>query len=125
MRPFSKKLWVAVFAWMLLATVCMFILVSYEKNTAGYFSPLYNSLEAFTNQCSSPDPASLNLRVAILMSRVVAMFIVPAYGAGILFYILIPTIRLPFTNMKEFVEDGSYKIAFAKESEFDSWFEVS
>lgn len=61
----------------------------------------------------------------MITTRLAALFIVPAYSAFILTFILYPDARLPFTDIKGLVQDGSYKIAFLKNQNWDNWFRVN
>lgn len=58
--------------------------------------------------------------------RLAALFIVPAYTGTILSIILNPIAKVPFNDLKEFVEDGSFQLGYPYQSlSLDSYSQVS
>lgn len=57
-------------------------------------------------------PQRISFRLLTTSTRLAALFIVPAYSGAILSFILHPVVKLPFNNVKEFVEDGSYQLGY-------------
>lgn len=55
-------------------------------------------------------PEKISFRIASISARIVSLTLLPIYTGAILSLILFPLVKIPFTNPKEFVEDGSYKI---------------
>lgn len=53
------------------------------------------------------------------------MFIVPAYSGFLLTYILQPNIKIPFTDIKGLIQDGSYKIGFSRQKGVEDYFNAS
>lgn len=60
-----------------------------------------------------------------MASRITALIITPLYTGAILSFLLTQTIKLPFNNVQEFVQDGSYKLGFTKITQLDEFFQVS
>lgn len=65
------------------------------------------------------------IRMTVITTRFVALFIVPAYSAFILSFILYPNVKLPFEDMKGLVKDKTYKLGFSTQEGWDDWFRVS
>lgn len=151
-RPFSTELWRAILASIILAGISTFIIIYVWKvmtntsHTFGIINAFYHPIEAFMNQRKQKkftklflgivatgkifvdgagDPEIKSIRITIITTRFLALFIVPAYSAFLLTYLLQPNIQLPFKDMKGLVKDGSYKIGFSKKTNFQNWFKVS
>lgn len=71
------------------------------------------------------DPQNFSLRLVTIAMRIVALFIVPAYTGALLSFILTPSIKLPFENVQEFVEDGTYKAGYVHSMGFELQFLVN
>ena len=69
-------------------------------------------------------PTTFSIRIAIATIRLIALFVVPAYSAAILTSILLDNVKLPFSDIRGFVEDGSYQLGFSIEDRFHVWFNV-
>lgn len=54
-----------------------------------------------------------------------ALFLVPAYSAVLLTFMIVPIVKLPFTDMQSFVQDGTYKLGFSTQQRWDVFFNVS
>lgn len=54
-----------------------------------------------------------------------AVIIVQAYSAFLITYLLTPNIKMPFTDIEGFVQDGSYELGFSVHSDMHALFEVS
>lgn len=152
-RPFSKELWEAILIAVAIIGTCSFILGYVKKrtgyaNSINYLSAFYHPIETFMNQCKnfstwkfkirnlnlntkiffadgSESQESTYMRITIIATRIVALFIVPAYSAFLLSFILYPKVRLPFIDITTFIQDGSYKLAFPLAINWDNWFDVS
>ena len=70
-------------------------------------------------------PPGFTFKLMTIASRIVALILTPLYTGAIASFILIPTIKLPFTNPKEFVQDGSYKAGFVSFAHLDKTLAVS
>lgn len=73
----------------------------------------------------SDDPEAKSIRLIIILTRLTALFIVPAYSAFLLSFILHPNVKLPFKDIKGFVQDGSYQFGFDADGNYDGVFNVS
>lgn len=60
----------------------------------------------------SETPKKTSFKIVSAATRLAALFLVPAYTGAILSFIMTPKIELPFMNVKEFVEDGAYKLGY-------------
>lgn len=68
-------------------------------------------LHSFCNQSGCHDLKNIHLRIVIITLRIVALLIIPAYGAVITSYLAVQIPRIPFSNLDEFIEDKGYVLA--------------
>ena len=67
-------------------------------------------IETFCNQCGNDDINNISMRIICISLRATALIFIGAYGATITSYVAVEIIQPPFTNAKEFVENGQYKL---------------
>lgn len=84
----------------------------------------YNAFQNHWLIDGSRQPKENSIRITIITTRLIALFLVPAYSALLLKFILYPNIKLPFTNMQSFVQDGTYKLGFATSERWHQFFNV-
>lgn len=114
-HPFSNRLWFAIIVIILLSTV-LFVTIGYKTNAFEAkpvnIGAFFRSFDIFTNQDGEGSWKSVSARLAIAATTITTLFIVPSYSGALASSILLPRFKLPFTDLEEFVKDGSYRIVY-------------
>lgn len=116
LRPFSGNLWLLI---IVVITACGLFLVMNDiaKKTRcelfqfiSFIKAFFRSAEIFLNQDGEKTPECALVKIVIMATRIVALFIVPAYTGAILSFLVSPSIKMPFSDVEEFAKDGTFKI---------------
>lgn len=81
-------------------------------------------LDSLCCQYGNRDPEKNYLRIVSFALRMMAIIIVSAYNADIISYLAIREAQIPFRNLEEFNNDGSYLIALPSQSFVENYFKV-
>lgn len=57
-------------------------------------------------------PNAISSRMAAIITRAGPAILIPLYSAVVISFVTVKIIRLPFTDLQELVEDGSFKFGY-------------
>ncbi|KAL0276546.1 UNVERIFIED_CONTAM: hypothetical protein PYX00_004103 [Menopon gallinae] len=135
LQPFNRNLWIATVAWLLSLTATavsfkFFITSALMKKSFCFLMDAGDDLLApFSALCSQDINGEMydklmSLRMLVIISHMVPLFLLPSYSGALISFLGNPPPRLPFTDLKEFEDNGKYKLT-AISASFDETFLTS
>nr|CAD7194510.1 unnamed protein product [Timema douglasi] len=124
LNPFARTLWLFILAAILMISAVMALIYrqayKYSAAEGPYMLSFYNSLlcifGAFCMQASGACPRASSSRMVLVSTFVVAMTAAAAYSASVISELTAQQPRLPFTDLRGLVDDGSYKLGVVGKS---------
>nr|CAD7256869.1 unnamed protein product [Timema shepardi] len=133
LNPFTRTLWLFVLAAILMISAVMALIYRqayrYSTTEGPYLLSFYSSLlcifGAFCMQASGACPRASSSRMVLTSTFVVAITAAAAYSASVISELTAQQPRLPFTDLRGLVDDGSYKLGVVGKSGLHDIFDVS
>lgn len=86
----------------------------------------FAGLDLFCNQNGCEEFNNFNFKILLITFRIVALLILPAYGAVVTSYLAVQIPKIPFRNLDEFItENKGYVLALYRSRFVKYYFEVS
>nr|CAD7570763.1 unnamed protein product [Timema californicum] len=124
LNPFTRTLWLFILAAILMISAVMALIYRqayrYSTTEGPYLLSFYSSLlcifGAFCMQASGACPRASSSRMVLTSTFVVAITAAAAYSASVISELTAQQPRLPFTDLRGLVDDGSYKLGVVGKS---------
>ncbi|XP_067004113.2 probable glutamate receptor [Anabrus simplex] len=125
LKPFSNGLWIAVLA-CIVSIACYMSLLYHvalrtvvadpEPQCANPFVSVFYVFGIFCQQGHDITPSLVSCRIVYFTAYVTAVILLAAYSAGLIAFLTVVDIKLPFTNFKEMLDRGDYRLGMAPTS---------
>lgn len=94
------------------------------KEKASFIDNIFSTIESFCGQGSNGDVESLYLKIVSILSQMVAIVITASFGAVITSFLTVEILQIPFTDIKEFADNGEYKLILYRGNFLDKYFQM-
>ncbi|XP_053593783.1 glutamate receptor ionotropic, kainate 2 [Microplitis demolitor] len=118
-EAFSDHIWMIIMILLMLTPVLLTFMKIQQKNkyiTNIVIENYLNVWGIFCQQGLSEFPTRTSLRIAYFSMFISALVISAAYSAALISFLTVSTDNMPFNNLDEFIEDGTYKFLVLKDS---------
>ncbi|XP_047103778.1 glutamate receptor ionotropic, kainate 5-like [Schistocerca piceifrons] len=124
-RPFSSWLWLAVCVCMMGLSLCMPLLhhagrlagtYAYEPQCHNPVISIFYVFGIFCQQGHDLTPESLPCRVLYFTAYITAVIILASYSAGLIAFLTVIKVSIPFTDFKSLLDLGTYRLGMAHKS---------
>ncbi|XP_078048988.1 glutamate receptor ionotropic, delta-2 [Augochlora pura] len=120
-KEFDKHVWMGIVLMILTVPIVLSLMKTrgrlFMKVVGDYYINVWG---IYCQQGLSEFPQETSQRLAFISIFVSALIIMSAYSASLISNLTISTVSLPFSNLKQFAYDGSYKlIVFRDSADYD------
>ena len=96
-----------------------------EKDKRSFTDNLFIGFEVLCNQNGNEEINAISSRIVCIALNIPAIVILTAFSAIITSYLAVETFDPPFKNMKEFMENGRYKLQIYEPGVAWNWLNVN